>query len=207
LFIGILGYMIGHLPKRSASEGHGVVVPARNGPDHFDEFEIKTAIARLEQRIELLELKQTIPTNQSPSATVPKESQAQFDRNDLEDKSARHSNEISEEIESKLKTERRDRSWSSETEDNIRSAAKTVAGEGGKFSFASLSCLTSLCKAELSLPNLTGPQGTMYSFPFSVPNMAGFQNTQPVQRADGTYKIEYTFFRKGYPVPGQEQTM
>ena len=110
------------------------------------------------------------------------------------------------EIEKRLKTESRDRAWATETEDKIRDAAKAIAGDKGRYTLKEVTCLTSICAVEISIPDLKGPQGNMHGFPFSVPGMAGFDFSEPERSSDGRYGIRYKFFRQGYPAPGGENS-
>ncbi len=112
------------------------------------------------------------------------------------------------EIESRLKTESRDRSWATGAEDKIREYTGTTVSGGDPIKITALSCLTSICSAQVASSNPAALATMMIGFVLNVPGMAAVEIAkQPAKDNDGSYKAEYRFFRKGFVVPGQDRAI
>lgn len=198
--VGLVGYVLGNRAQRPTQDRRSA--SSSEPRDLTADNDLRSAVGRLEQRLSVLEARGPASTQPTAPSEGANRSPARPTHRELIEDSIRQAAEVSEEIAGRLKTEGRDRVWSSAAEESIRGAMKSAMTDGGTFAFTNLTCVTSLCEADVSLPSLTGPSSAVYDFPFRVPNMGGFRKTHPTQNADGTYTIQYTFFRKGFPIPG-----
>jgi len=196
VLVGVLAFWLGR--QRGPSPASKPPVSA-NGSQERDESRVEAMMARIEQRLELLEMKQAAPVTAAPRATAKDDPPMSPEPEEIRERDAKRA----EELRNKLATEPRDRPWATGMEDQLRRAAQAAAHDGGAYSISGLACQTTVCRLELSVSNSSDPRargGTM--LPFLVKGIAGFHTEQPVKNADGSTALVYEFFREGYPMPG-----
>lgn len=194
------GYWCGQADVQRASplassndHNHTVVSPDGNS-------RVADAIVNLDRRLATLELKQAID---STSATAPEappsEPTAPQDLQALSELEQDREAKMASVIETKLKTESRDRNWASAVEDQLNDAVKALADEGAHLSISTLKCFTSICELVLSATTSDDAQRSTYGLGRPISGTSGFNLRPPVKTADGSSKMIYTFFREGYP--------
>ncbi len=209
LLVGLVALLVcGYLFGRTGRTAQAVVSGPASSADigsQGDDSRIVSAIARIEQRLELLESRPAnapVPATAEPTALDREPPPSGQDMNqEIQDRQEA----ISADINKRLATEPREKSWASATEEQLRRAAKASSGDAGGSTIATLSCRTSICKIELSVPAKTGAVASTGSLPFFVEGMAGFRRSLPVQQSDGSYTVAFDFYRKGYQMPGEER--
>ena len=199
ILTGLSAYYVGRQNVARNAQSHSQS-DEYHSESHFDDSRIEQSLLKIEQRLSALELHQveaiekaTAPAESNSTKPMP----AATELTQVDDPSA----EERSEIERRLATEKRDRSWSTSAEDQIRVVAASVAANV-QYSITSMQCLTSICNVKMSVSG--NAQHQFYSFPFSVKGMGGFHTSTPKQLPDGSYSLEYVFFRAGY-VPGREE--
>lgn len=207
VIVGVVSFAVGRSHNARNPNLQAATKADQHGDLKEDDPVLLTKIEAIERRLNGLELRQLAlgdPASGAPkrdvSPSLDPGTYVQPD-NPIESQARKHA-----EIATRLATETRDRSWASEAEGTLRNAIAVSAGDGAKYTISSMSCLTSLCSVELKFADITGALGTMQTFPHRVNGMAAFDFAQPQKEADDKYRVEYKFFRRGYPVPGEENT-
>jgi hypothetical protein len=195
------GYWLGRTLNNVPLEASAKAPSMPAGPNG-DDSRVIQAIARMEERLELLEARSNQPRQDSlgPAASSAgrSESAAPPSLEDMHQRAEEQEAAIGSEIERRFATETRDRTWASAAEDQLRQAVAATAVDG---KIITVSCLTSLCKLEFSATAMAKGVATANNLPFHVEGIAGFRRKMPEQQPDGTYKVAFDFYRKGYPTP------
>lgn len=165
-------------------------------------------IAGLEQRLAMIEVKQSIAATTGQAAAladgadVPrKEGAGQQDAQVVMQIQEEQEQAVESTIEEKLNTEVRDRDWAFATEQEMRKAVQSAADEGSRFSIGALKCLTSICELVLTAKTAEDLQGSMHELAHRISGMAGFKLGVPESGSDGSSTVTYRFFREGFPMP------
>ncbi len=174
-------------------------VPATTSQDE----RVIAAVARIEQRLELLEAKAAAPPPDVHAKAAPDPELDQESYPTSESLRDRESQRVAE-IQRRLRTEPRDRPWAATTEVEIQNVAKSASVEGKNYSLKNLSCLTSICTAEVTATGTEGPFEITHVFPLKLEGIAAVEFEQAHIATDGSYTVPFKFYRKGYPLPGQE---
>ncbi len=198
----VCGYLLGRTARNAPAVVNGPASSADTGVQG-DDSRIMSAIARIEQRLELLEARPATAPVQASATPAVSDTEPPPSVQDMHQEIQDRQAGIAAEIEKRLATEPRDKFWATAAEEQLRHAAKACSGDNGDNKVTALSCRTSICKIELSVPAKAGvpSAGTL---PFFVEGMAGLRRSEPVQQSDGSYTLAFDFFRKGYPMPGTE---
>ncbi|HEY5960683.1 MAG TPA: hypothetical protein VIV60_29215 [Polyangiaceae bacterium] len=208
IVIGFAGYELGQVHAagsparplvRPPVQGNGETVTA---PEERAS-RAEAAIARLEQRLQSIELRLNSTnaderrlTDVQPSARA---TQADFETS-LENERAKET-EVNAAIAETLRTEARDRNWASATENQLRDAVKAAADEGAQFSIKTVKCLTSICELVLLAAAPEQLRNSVLQVGHRFIGMSGFNVQQPETAADGTSAVTFRLFREGYAPP------
>jgi hypothetical protein len=208
LIVGLVAYSLAHRTGRAqaiaANKNDEEVSETHPNPSELSA--ILTVLDRLEHRLSALESRQVAPPAPHHELVV---SAASADEpvapgtHGLQERENRRQAEV----ERRLKTESRDRSWSGAAEDAIRQTLASVSGRHPQYAISRLTCLTSVCSVEFATPDPTAAGMDIRHGISIVEGVAAFDFHEPVQKPDGTYIVAYELFRKGYAVPGDERTV
>ena len=183
-------------PHGESSEG---AEPVRGQSETGDDIaRLERALGKTQDRLARMEAKQlqSPPAASDPGDTVPKAVTLTPDQ-------------IGEQFLARGKafvSEPRDNGWATQEEQMLSKATQTAMANGQKYTVEYMGCRTTMCRMEVSLSGEDEHRfGVAFSGQISNSDIAGSHFFPLRRNEDGTEVLQILAFRRGYPMPGDQE--
>lgn len=200
------GYFL-RLPHTASPKTRREPLPeSAQSPSLESSDRLGAALAGIERRLELLELKQGVSAASSAAKSPEPENELAREEHlqTIQDREqALHAQQAAQvaDFENRLITETRDRSWAMGAESNLRHAAESASSKDMQLEVDSADCRTTVCRVVVSATSRSDGVPLQTALPFFAEGMSSYTVTLPTKTADGAYKFQYDFVRESSPEP------